>query len=156
MVGQTWSNFVKLGQTCLKLVLFGMGRYNLPPLKKNFVHEIHTCVMEEMRVLLLLSEGQHKYHQQKSYVRGIPLGSTKTHICCTWHTTGAVLKSTTPNLNVSHAPTSFSSTPRYRKRGKSISHSGGRPGISSRNTSRKSLTTSTPSNLTSLLRVSIT
>ena len=51
IVGQTWSNLVKLGQTCLKLVLFCTGRYNLPPLKKNFVHEIRTCVMEEMRVL---------------------------------------------------------------------------------------------------------
>ena len=54
-VGQVWSNLVKLGQTwskVLKVALFGTGRYNLPPLKKNFDLEIRTCVMEEMRVLV--------------------------------------------------------------------------------------------------------
>ena len=41
-------------------------------------------------------------------------------------------------------------------KGKSISHFGGKPGRSSGNTSRKSLTTGTSSNLTSLLQVSTT
>ena len=52
-----WSNLVKLvklNQTwsnALQLVVFGTGHYNLPPLKKIFVHEIRTCILEEMRVL---------------------------------------------------------------------------------------------------------
>ena len=31
-----WLNLVKLGQTCYKLVLFGAGHYNLPPIKEKF------------------------------------------------------------------------------------------------------------------------
>ena len=62
MVGQTWSNVLK---TCI----IWYGSLQPTPLKKNFVHEIRTCVMEEMRVLHLLSEGQHKYHHKKPYVR---------------------------------------------------------------------------------------
>ena len=64
--------------------------------------------------LLLLSEDPHECHQQKLHVRETPLGPTKILICRTWHTTGIALKSATPNPNVSHVPTRFSSTPRYR------------------------------------------
>ena len=92
--------------------------------------------------LLLLSEDPHECHQQKLHVRE------------TWHTAGIALKSTTPNLICLSCYSSLLEYTTISSRGKSISHSGGKPGRSSGNTSRKSLTTGTPSNLTSLLRVS--
>ena len=47
-LGQIGSNLVKLVKTCI----IWCGLLQPTPLKENFVHEIHTCVMEKVRVLV--------------------------------------------------------------------------------------------------------
>ena len=75
--------------------------------------------------LLLLSEDPHECHQKKLHVRETPLGPTKILICCTWHTAGIALKSTTPNLICLSCYSSLLEYTTISSRGKPISHYGG-------------------------------